>query len=204
MTTIHPVPTRAVPAARPASWLVRGALFFFAQPLRDGVARHAKGSRQATQAAAFFVGSQNLIALLCRVAVRLRRLPTTAPTVVTVIPLLPVFREAVLHQPLAAAMQTANHFDYHARDSTTPLPLEPLPSREDWLANYQRVDWVEYTLTRLAKRVRRGEMIATGIADLHQNYEDFENSFTRFFPELITFVAQEKLAWVLDEPAFSR
>lgn len=80
----------------------------------------------------------------------------------------------------------------------------PMMSREDWLANYQRIDWVEYTLTRLAKRVRRGEMIATGIVDLHQNYEAFENSFAQFFPELMAFVEQEKLAQGLDEPAFSR
>ena len=80
----------------------------------------------------------------------------------------------------------------------------PMMSREDWLGNYQRIDWVEYTLTRLAKRVRRGEVIATGIEELHQNYEEFEKSFAGFFPELIAFVEAEKLAHPLDEYGFNR
>lgn len=80
----------------------------------------------------------------------------------------------------------------------------PLMSREDWLGNYQRIDWVEFTLTRLAKRVRRGEMIATGISELRENYEAFETSFAKFFPELITFVEAEKSSQPLDEPGFSR
>ena len=80
----------------------------------------------------------------------------------------------------------------------------PLMSQEDWLGNYQRIDWVEFTLTRLAKRVRRGEAIATGIEELHQNYEEFEKSFAGFFPELIAFVEAEKLARPLDEPGFNR
>ena len=80
----------------------------------------------------------------------------------------------------------------------------PMMSREDWLGNYQRIDWVEFTLTKLAKRVRRGEMIATGIDELRENYEAFEISFANFFPELITFVAAEKLSQPLDEPGFSR
>ena len=80
----------------------------------------------------------------------------------------------------------------------------PMMSREDWLGNYQRIDWVEFTLTRLAKRVRRGEMIATGIDELRENYEAFEISFAKFFPELIAFVAAEKSSQPLDEPGFSR
>ncbi len=80
----------------------------------------------------------------------------------------------------------------------------PMMSREDWLGNYRRIDWVEFTLTKLAKRVRRGEAIATGIEELHQNYEEFEKSFAGFFPELIAFVESEKLARPLDEYGFNR
>ncbi len=80
----------------------------------------------------------------------------------------------------------------------------PMMSREDWLGNYQRIDWVEFTLIKLANRVRRGEMIATGIDELRENYEAFESSFGQFFPELIAFVETEKSSQPLDEPGFSR
>jgi acyl carrier protein phosphodiesterase len=80
----------------------------------------------------------------------------------------------------------------------------PMMSREDWLGNYQRIDWVEFTLTKLANRVRRGEAISTGIIELQQNYEAFEKSFAEFFPALITFVQQEKLSRPLDEAGITR
>ncbi len=80
----------------------------------------------------------------------------------------------------------------------------PMMSSEDWLANYQRIDWVEFTLTKLAKRVRRGEAISTGIIELLENYDALENSFSEFFPALIAFVAQEKLSHPLDEVGFTR
>ena len=127
MTTIHLILTTAAPAARPACWSIPGGLFFFPQPLRDRVARHAKGARQAAQAAPFFVGAQNFFALLLRVTVRLRRFPATALTVMTEIALLLIFREAMLHEVGATTVGARHKFGNHSGERIISLPLEPLP-----------------------------------------------------------------------------
>ena len=128
MTITHPILITAAPAARPAWWLSLGASFFFPQPLRDGVARYAKGARQAAQGTAFFIGAQNFLALFRGVAVGLGRFPTTTLTVMAEISLLLIFREAVFHEVGAAAVGAHHKFGNHGGEPIIPLPLEPLPS----------------------------------------------------------------------------
>jgi acyl carrier protein phosphodiesterase len=59
---------------------------------------------------------------------------------------------------------------------------------EDWLGSYARIEWIELTLQRMARRLRRGEMLASGGEELRRNYERFELDFLRFFPDLCRFV----------------
>lgn len=63
----------------------------------------------------------------------------------------------------------------------------PFMRAEDWLKSYARVEWIDLTLQRMARRLRRGEMLAGGGEELHRNYERFEADFLTFFPELIRY-----------------
>jgi hypothetical protein len=114
MTTTHLILTRGAPTARLTCWSIPGASFFFPQPLGDGVARHAKGARQAAQATAFFVGAQDFFALFVGVPIGLRVFPAVTATVLTEIPLLLIFREAVLHKVGAPAMGAGHKFGNHS------------------------------------------------------------------------------------------
>ncbi len=104
-----------------------GSGFFFALPLGHTVTRHAKGTRQATQGTPFFLGTQNFLALLLRITVRLQVFPTTTLTVVTKIPLLLIFRQAVLHEHIAPTVGASNQLSNHAGERSISPPLEPLP-----------------------------------------------------------------------------
>ncbi len=127
MTTTHPILITAALAAGLTCWSTLGASFFFPQPLRDGVARHAKGARQAAQATAFFISAQNFFALSLSVTIGLGGFAATALTVVTVIALFLIFGEAVLHQVGAPAVGARHEFGNHSGKGIISLPLEPLP-----------------------------------------------------------------------------
>ena len=129
MTITHPILRGAFPPGPPTWWLTRGASFFFAQPLCDAITRHAKRAGQAAQGTAFFVGAQNFFALLFRITIRLRVFPTTALTVVTKIPLLVIFREAVLHELVAPTVDAPDQLSNHDVEGIISLPLEPLPAK---------------------------------------------------------------------------
>ncbi len=66
--------------------------------------------------------------------------------------------------------------------------MVPFMVAEDWLGSYRQVEWIELTLQRMARRVRRSESLATGITELHDNYTQFESDFLEFFPDLLRFV----------------
>ena len=65
----------------------------------------------------------------------------------------------------------------------------PFMRAEDWLGSYQKVEWIDVTLQRMARRLSRGEMLASGVEELRRNYERFEQDFLAFFPALIAFVS---------------
>lgn len=68
----------------------------------------------------------------------------------------------------------------------------PFMMAEDWLGSYARVEWIEVTLQRVARRLRQDNPLASGIQDLHHNYPLFEADFLRFFPELLALVKSQK------------
>jgi acyl carrier protein phosphodiesterase len=64
----------------------------------------------------------------------------------------------------------------------------PFMHAEDWLGSYSRIEWIEVTLQRMARRLSRGELLANSGEELRRNYETFEAGFLAFFPELVGYV----------------
>ena len=63
--------------------------------------------------------------------------------------------------------------------------MAPVMIAQDWLASYEKLEWIELTLQRMSRRLTRGAPLADGIIDLRTNYQEFEQSFFRLFPEMI-------------------
>lgn len=68
----------------------------------------------------------------------------------------------------------------------------PYMMAEDWLGSYARVEWIELTLQRMARRLRKGERLAGGAEELHRHYDRFEADFLMLFPELLDLVKTQK------------
>ncbi|MFN7929471.1 MAG: ACP phosphodiesterase [Blastocatellia bacterium] len=83
----------------------------------------------------------------------------------------------------------------HAHHALLPERLQkmlPYMQSEDWLASYAQIAWIEVTLARVARRLRPGNALASGSAELQQHYTRFETDFLTFFPDLILLVETEK------------
>jgi acyl carrier protein phosphodiesterase len=65
--------------------------------------------------------------------------------------------------------------------------IAPRMVEQDWLRSYGERHAVETALSRMSKRLRRGEPLATGIAELDLHYSGFETDFHRFLPAAINF-----------------
>ncbi len=68
----------------------------------------------------------------------------------------------------------------------------PFMQAEDWLGSYARVEWIEVTLQRMARRLRHSDPLASGIIELQHNYTRFEQDFRLFFPALRRFANTQK------------
>lgn len=65
---------------------------------------------------------------------------------------------------------------------------------EDWLGGYVRIGRVGTTLDRIAGRLSRGDQFKGAIVEVEANYGHLERDFSTFFPELIAFALQNKIA----------
>ncbi len=90
-------------------------------------------------------------------------------------------------QEVYAALQA-----HHALLPERLQKMLPYMKAEDWLGSYARVAWIEVTLERLARRLRPGNPLASGIAELQQHYERFELDFLTFFPDLRALAQAQK------------
>ncbi len=63
----------------------------------------------------------------------------------------------------------------------------PYMIERNWLVNYASIEGISRTLKGMSKRVAFSNQMHTAENDLIQGYNDFENEFSVFFPELITF-----------------
>ena len=69
----------------------------------------------------------------------------------------------------------------------------PYMVEKNWLLNYATVAGIGRALSGLSTRVSFENKMNESVRELEQYYELFENEFTRFFPELVTFAAAKKL-----------
>lgn len=65
----------------------------------------------------------------------------------------------------------------------------PFMIERNWLNNYSTIEGIGRTLTGLSKRVSFENKMDQSVADLQKDYLLYENDFSRFFPQLITFAA---------------
>ncbi len=80
------------------------------------------------------------------------------------------------------------------REQTLPQKLRdrlPYMVQDDWLGSYKNIDTIGLALNAISKRLSRFEKAKTikdGLGDIKANYEEFEENFIEFFPDLISFV----------------
>ena len=63
--------------------------------------------------------------------------------------------------------------------------------KNDWLYNYQNLDKLEMFIKGLSNRSKYGVNLETSIEDLNSSYKHFEEDFTTFFSDVISFSKSE-------------
>ena len=63
-------------------------------------------------------------------------------------------------------------------------PLVPRLRNENWLASYGSFEGLNLTLERIANRSNKLTPICEGVNDLKNNYEQFEEIFLGFYPDI--------------------
>ena len=66
--------------------------------------------------------------------------------------------------------------------------IVPVMIREDWLGSYRDLRGVEQALSRLSKRITRGDRLLGAIEEIKHHYLKLEANFLLFFPDLKYFV----------------
>lgn len=56
--------------------------------------------------------------------------------------------------------------------------------RDDWLGSYASVEGVALTLQRVSRRLRPGNLLADGAAQINAHYDELNADFLEFFPQL--------------------
>ncbi len=69
--------------------------------------------------------------------------------------------------------------------------MMPYMMADNWLLNYANLAGIERVLNGMNRRTKNKSRMNFAILDLEEHYTDFENEFTSFFKELITFSNQK-------------
>ncbi|GLU44682.1 acyl carrier protein phosphodiesterase [Allomuricauda sp. NBRC 101325] len=69
--------------------------------------------------------------------------------------------------------------------------MMPYMMADNWLLNYANLAGIERVLNGMNRRTENKSKMNFAILDLEEHYTDFENEFTSFFKELITFSNQK-------------
>lgn len=75
-----------------------------------------------------------------------------------------------------------------------PLPTKrmmPYMIADNWLLNYANLAGIDRVLNGMNRRTQNKSKMNFAILDLEEHYKEFENEFTAFFEELITFSRQK-------------
>lgn len=69
--------------------------------------------------------------------------------------------------------------------------MMPYMIADNWLLNYANLTGISRVLNGMNRRTKNKSKMNFAIHDLEAHYDDFENEFTAFFKELITFSKQK-------------
>ena len=64
----------------------------------------------------------------------------------------------------------------------------PYMVSQNWLYKYSEIDGIERTLSGLSRRSKFAKDLETSVIALEKHYEEFDEEFNRFFPDLIDYV----------------
>lgn len=73
----------------------------------------------------------------------------------------------------------------------------PIMIEEDWLSNYASFEHIKMTIQRIAKRLKRENLLADCLPELEQHYDLFVTDFKIFFPELMEFVKRQRQGFII-------
>ena len=68
-----------------------------------------------------------------------------------------------------------------------------LPSmiENDWLSSYGKLEGIEFTISRVMKRVSKPEQLEDSIESIFDHFDELNNNFNVFFPDLQRYVKEE-------------
>ncbi|MCK0159663.1 ACP phosphodiesterase [Allomuricauda sp. F6463D] len=72
--------------------------------------------------------------------------------------------------------------------------MMPYMIADNWLLNYANLAGIDRVLHGMNRRTKNKSRMNFAILDLEEHYLDFENEFTSFFKELITFSKQKYIS----------
>lgn len=88
-----------------------------------------------------------------------------------------------------------------ARKDLFPPNMEyaaPRMVEQDWLGSYVEFEGVKVALDRVSTRLsRNGHLLRETVEDLNTHYDDIRDGFFEFFPELQTFVNEQRTRLIL-------
>jgi len=98
--------------------------------------------------------------------------------------------------PLDAFVE--NFYDL-LEDNYTILPsgvqrMMPYMITDNWIYNYAKMEGIARVLNGMNRRTKNKSKMNFAILDLEEHYSDFENEFTSFFEELVTFSKQKYIS----------
>lgn len=74
--------------------------------------------------------------------------------------------------------------------------MMPYMIADNWIFNYSKMDGIARVLNGMNRRTKNKSKMNFAIVDLEEHYSAFENEFTEFFEELITFSKQKYISIV--------
>ncbi|WP_081209973.1 acyl carrier protein phosphodiesterase [Salegentibacter sediminis] len=67
----------------------------------------------------------------------------------------------------------------------------PFMVEDDWFFQYRSLEGVERILAQMSRRTSFTSQLHHSVKDLRLHYQDFENEFEEFFPDLVDFTQKE-------------
>jgi acyl carrier protein phosphodiesterase len=68
----------------------------------------------------------------------------------------------------------------------------PVMVQEDWLISYTDFNGFESAINRISQRLKRSNSLLDCISDIYSNYQAFSSGFEVFFPQLISYVSEQR------------